>query len=120
VVRGTSHGNRLGARPNQIGVEYESFTGYPHNALEFNVPEDHLHPTQKPAALFEYLIKTYTNEGEVVLDNCSGSGTTAIAALNSGRKFICIEKDDKYHAIGVNRVKERHEANQPSKEKVMA
>jgi site-specific DNA-methyltransferase (adenine-specific) len=65
-----------------------------------------IHPTQKPVALFEYLIKTYTNEGEVVLDNCSGSGTTAIAALNTGRKYICIEKDDKYHAIGVNRVKE--------------
>lgn len=53
-----------------------------------------IHPTQKPVALFEYLIKTYTNEGELVLDNCSGSGTTAIACMNANRRFICIERDE--------------------------
>ena len=53
-------------------------------------------PTQKPIALFEYLIKTYTNEGDLVLDNCIGSGTTAIAALNTGRFFIGIEKEQQY------------------------
>lgn len=65
-----------------------------------------LHPTQKPVALFEYLIKTYTNEGETVLDNCSGSGTTAIAAERTGRRWICIEKDPDYHAASVKRLEE--------------
>jgi site-specific DNA-methyltransferase (adenine-specific) len=63
-----------------------------------------LHPTQKPVALFEYLIRTYTNEGDTVLDNCSGSGTTAIACINTNRKYICIEKDEKYFEIGKNRI----------------
>ena len=67
-----------------------------------------LHPTQKPVALFEYLIKTYTNEGETVLDNCIGSGTTAIACLNTGRNFIGIEKDAEYHRIACERV-ENHQ-----------
>ena len=63
-----------------------------------------IHPTQKPVALFEYLIKTYTNEGELVLDNCSGSGTTAIACLNSNRHFICIEKDETYYKKSLERI----------------
>ena len=63
-----------------------------------------LHPTQKPVALFEYLIRTYTNEGDTVLDNCAGSFTTAIACLNTNRKYICIEKDEKYFDIGKNRI----------------
>ena len=65
-----------------------------------------LHPTQKPVALFEYLIKTYTNEGETVLDNCIGSGTTAIASLNTGRNFIGIEKDKNYVELARQRYKE--------------
>ena len=78
---------------------------YPKQVLEFGVVERNtLHPTQKPVALFEYLIKTYTNEGEIVLDNCIGSGTTAIAALNTGRFFIGIEKDKHYYEIAVERV----------------
>ena len=64
------------------------------------------HPTQKPVALFEYLIKTYTNEGEIVLDNCIGSGTTAIAAHNTGRKFIGIEKEPKYVEIARKRLEQ--------------
>jgi site-specific DNA-methyltransferase (adenine-specific) len=66
------------------------------------------HPTQKPVALFEYLIKTYTNEGETVLDNCMGSGTTGVACLNTGRNFIGIELDDKYFEIAKERI-ESHE-----------
>ena len=62
------------------------------------------HPTQKPVALFEYLIKTYTNEGELVLDNCSGSGTTAIACMNANRRFICIERDETYHRKSIERL----------------
>lgn len=58
-----------------------------------------LHPTQKPVALFEYLIKTYSNEGETILDNCAGSGTTAIACMNTKRKYILIEKEEKYFDI---------------------
>lgn len=63
-----------------------------------------IHPTQKPVALFEYLIKTYTNEGETVLDNCAGSGTTAIACLNTNRQFIVMEKEPKYYDIILKRV----------------
>ena len=65
------------------------------------------HPTQKPVALMEYLIKTYTNEGETVLDFTAGSFTTGVAAVNTNRKFIGIELDNDYFDIGVNRIKER-------------
>jgi DNA modification methylase len=64
-----------------------------------------LHPTQKPVALFEYLIKTYTNEGETVLDNCMGSGTTAIACINTNRNYIGFEKEEKYYQIIQDRIK---------------
>jgi len=77
---------------------------YPTRILQFN-QERGYHPTQKPVALFEYLIKTYTNEGELVLDNAMGSGTTGIACLNTNRRFIGIEKDDKYFDIAYNRIK---------------
>ena len=66
--------------------------------------KDRLHPTQKPVALFEYLIKTYTNEGDLVLDNCAGSGTTAIACLNTNRQFIVMEKEQKYYDMILKRV----------------
>jgi len=80
--------------------EYEN---YPRNTLYFDC-ERGQHPTQKPVALFEYLIRTYSNENEVVLDNCSGSGTTAIACLNSNRQYICIEKDEAYYKKSLERV----------------
>ena len=76
----------------------------PSSHQKFNV-ERGLHPTQKPIALFEYLIKTYTHEGMTVLDNCAGSGTTAIACENTNRKWICIEKDEKYSDIAKHRIK---------------
>ena len=63
-----------------------------------------LHPTQKPVALFEYLIKTYTNEGDLVLDNCAGSGTTGVACKNPNRDYILIEKDPKYYEIILRRL----------------
>ena len=68
-----------------------------------------LHPTQKPVALFEYLIKTYTNEGETVLDNCAGSGTTAIACLNTNRNYILIEKEKEYIDIINKRIAEHEQ-----------
>ena len=66
-----------------------------------------LHPTQKPVALFEYLIKTYTNEGDLVLDNCAGSFTTAVACNNLKRRWICMEKEEEYCEIGRNRLKQQ-------------
>jgi site-specific DNA-methyltransferase (adenine-specific) len=72
--------------------------------------QSRVHPTQKPVALLEYLIKTYTNEGETVLDNCMGSGSTAIAALNTNRHFIGIEMDDNYFKIAQDRIN-NHAAN---------
>jgi site-specific DNA-methyltransferase (adenine-specific) len=74
--------------------------------LTFKVVERTVHPTQKPVDLLEYLIRTYTNDGEIVLDNCMGSGSTGVACLNTNRKFIGIELDDKYFEIAENRIKE--------------
>lgn len=82
---------------------------FPLTVLEFQRDKDKIHPTQKPVALFEYLIKTYTNEGETVLDNCMGSGTTAIACLNTNRNFIGFEKDETYWKLATERIeKHRH------------
>ena len=79
---------------------------YPRMVIEFKKDDGiRLHPTQKPVALFEYLIKTYTNEGETVLDNCIGSGTTAIACKNTNRFFIGFEKDEHYFNIANQRIK---------------
>jgi len=78
---------------------------YPASVLYFNRDENALHPTQKPVALFEYLIKTYTNEGDLVLDNCAGSGTTGVACKNLNRNFILIEKEKEYIEIINNRLK---------------
>jgi len=74
------------------------------SSVQFFKRETGLHPTQKPLELMEYLIKTYTNEGETVLDNCMGSGTTGVACVKTGRHFIGIEKDEKYFKIAVSRV----------------
>ena len=80
---------------------------YPTSILRFNTDKSKSqHPTQKPVALFEYLIKTYTNEGDLVLDNCIGSGTTAIACINTKRNFIGIELEQKYVEIANKRIKE--------------
>ena len=83
----------------------QEFTNYPKNVLKFELDEkSKLHPTQKPVPLLEYLVKTYTNEGDLVLDNCAGSGTTAIACLNTNRQFIVMEKEQKYYDIILKRV----------------
>ena len=78
---------------------------YPRSIQAFK-RETGLHPTQKPVALMEYLIRTYTNEGETVLDNCMGSGTTGVACMNTGRRFIGIEMDSGYFQIAQNRIME--------------
>ena len=79
---------------------------YPVDIISFNNDAEKLHPTQKPIKLVEYLIQTYSNEGDVVLDNCIGSGTTAIAAYNANRHFVGFEKDVEYFKIAEKRVKE--------------
>ncbi len=82
-------------------------TYYPKSILDFSIAsntDSGLHPTQKPVALMEYMIRTYTQPGQVVLDNCMGSGTTGVACANTGREFIGIEQDDKYFAIASERI----------------
>ena len=83
----------------------------PINVLEFNtVEKNKMHPTQKPTDLLEYLIKTYTNTNETVLDNCMGSGSTGVACLNTNRNFIGIEKDDEYFKIAEDRINKAKES----------
>ena len=89
-----------------IGSDEVRYEKYPLNILTFKRDKTGLHPTQKPVALLEYLIKTYTNEGETVLDNCMGSGSTGVACVNTNRNFIGIELDDKYFKIAKQRISE--------------
>lgn len=84
---------------------------YPLSVINFNSVEKTIHPTQKPVELFEYLIKTYTNEGELVLDNCMGSFTTAIACIKTNRNFIGFEIEEKYIKLGNKRLEEHKKTN---------
>lgn len=91
--------NILGNRPKRVPTTNHG-TRYPKSVQLFKQGNNKtLHPTQKPLALFEYLIKTYTNPNDVVLDNCAGSGTTGVAAQNLGREYVLIEQDEKYFNI---------------------
>ena len=83
----------------------------PLSILSFPRDGSRIHPTQKPVALLEWLIKTYTNEGETVLDNCMGSGSTGVAAVNTGRSFIGVELDDKYFQIASERIRDAERAS---------
>jgi site-specific DNA-methyltransferase (adenine-specific) len=103
-----SHSSLTGPRPNQVGRVYTAQTGFPHTVLHFDKEETHLHPTQKPVALMEYLVRTYTNEGMVVLDNCMGSGTTGVACANTGRRFIGMEMNADYFDIACDRVEKAY------------
>lgn len=87
---------------------YDSTERYPKSVLKFATDKQKasLHPTQKPLALMEYLIATYSNEGEIVLDNCAGSGTTGLAAKNLNRNYIMIENDETNYKTCINRVGE--------------
>ena len=103
--RSKRHNASKGPRPSDVDGHIQEYENYPNTILEFANPNTNsLHKTQKPVALFSYLIKTYSNEGNVILDNCIGSGTTAISALETGRQFIGIEKDKEYHRVAVERV----------------
>ena len=96
---------------------YSNKKRHPKNVLTFNNrarelnSSQRVHPTQKPVALFEYLIKTYTNEGETVLDNCMGSGTTAVACLNTNRNYIGFELDKNYYKVILDRIEKHKEEN---------
>jgi site-specific DNA-methyltransferase (adenine-specific) len=103
-----------GDKPNnhKLGVISESETinngfRYPSTIQFFQQKwrrQDQLHSTQKPIELIEWLIKSYSNEGDIILDNCAGSSTTAIAAINTNRNWIMIEKDEKYYDLSVKRI----------------
>lgn len=102
MKRSTGNGNYDEKNiPNQ---SIQKFTNYPTSVLKFN-QEKGLHPTQKPVALFEYLIKTYSNEGDLILDNCIGSGTTAISSIKSKRNFIGFEKDKDIFTLAEERIR---------------
>lgn len=86
-------------------AEYsQKFTNYPNELIEFDIEYDTIHETQKPVKLIEYLIQTYSNEGDTVLDNTMGSGTTGIGCVNTNRKFIGIELDEKYFKLSKSRI----------------
>lgn len=114
VSSGRSSSNYGAIRQTESGKYTQRQTGYPRSVLQIASEGKTIHPTQKPVALMEYLIKTYTNESDLVLDNCMGSGTTGVACINTNRRFIGIEKDEKYFEIASNRINEalsNHEAN---------
>ena len=99
-------GEDIYGKEKEFGISHMS--NFPKQIIEFSNPsgKGQLHPTQKPVALLEYLVKTYTNEGDVVLDNCMGSGSTGVACVNLHRKFIGVEQDKKYFEIAKTRIKE--------------
>jgi len=104
--RGSNSGKKSETTNNCFSENKQYTHYYPKNIIEFSNADqtNKLHPTQKPVALLEYLIKTYTNEGETVLDNCMGSGSTGVAALSLNRKFIGIELDTTYCGIAKQRI----------------
>lgn len=101
IRKGRDNGSNYGDSAKDALQEYQN---YPQSILPISSEGKGFHPTQKPVALFEYLIKTYTNENELVLDNTAGSGTTAIAAINANRKWVCIEKETEYYDKAINRI----------------
>lgn len=114
LIKGTYNNSRPSKELKKCDTPYgatrihgvSEYTNYPHEIIVFSKPNDvkRLHPTQKPVALLEYLIKTYTNEGETVLDFTMGSGSTGVACINTNRNFIGIELDQKYYNIARSRL----------------
>ncbi len=95
-----------GVQTKEVHVKNDTGLRYPRTVLYFKTAESEgkHHPTQKPISLYEYLIRTYSNEGNTVLDPCMGSGTTGVACVNTNRNFIGIEKDEKYFNIAKDRI----------------
>jgi site-specific DNA-methyltransferase (adenine-specific) len=131
-VKKKNNAKRLGKflhQPEHMGAgnkllhetEYEQkYTNYPSEILEFGLDKGSIHPTQKPVALMEYLIHTYSNEGETVLDNCMGSGTTGVACVNTNRNFIGIEMDSEYYSASCERIRGTVPVEEPAQSTVMA
>lgn len=95
-------------------TEYkQSFTNYPTEIIEFDIEYDTIHETQKPVPLIEFLIKTYSNEENMVLDNTMGSGTTGIGCINTNRQFMGIELEDKYFVLSKSRLEEAIKKKEP-------
>lgn len=117
VTKNFNAGGVVGERPNQIGKQYEAFTGFPTDVLEFKsiTGKSCLHPTQKPVDLLEYLIRTYTNENDLVLDFTMGSGSTGVACINTNRKFIGVEINEKYFNIAKDRIEAATLSNKQKK-----
>jgi site-specific DNA-methyltransferase (adenine-specific) len=118
MTEGHPYSQKRGRRSDNYGfdskpeiVTINSGSRYPKTVIRFDRERIKLHPTQKPVSLFEYLIRTYTNEGDTVLDNAIGSGTTAIACINTGRRYLGFEKDTRYFQIAQDRIK-AHTAQQ--------
>lgn len=104
--KGSGSGDTIYKRSGLCDKEYTSqYTNYPRQTIRLPKESKTVHPTQKPVALLEYLIKTYTDPGDIVLDCCMGSGTTAIACHNTGRRFIGFELDPKYFATAQERIR---------------
>ncbi len=101
---GTRFGTMAGKRPSHQETTISEYTNYPCDVLEFASESNPMHPTAKPIPLIEYLIRTYSNEGDTILDNTMGSGTTGIAAVRAKRNFIGIELDPKYFEIAKSRI----------------
>ena len=99
-------GSIAGKRPSHKERFVTEFENYPTMILEFPIDKGVSHPTAKPVALIEYLIKTYSNEGDLILDNCMGSGSCGVAAVNANRRFIGIELDENYFNIAKQRIDE--------------
>lgn len=110
--QGKTETTNYGQQDRRDGGYFQENGGYPSDILEIKSQSTRniVHPTQKPVELFEYFIKTYTNEGDLVLDNCAGSFTTAVAAINTKRNWICIEKEANYCEIGQKRIQEATDA----------
>lgn len=117
MVQGVPYDKGVAHRPTEvyreqkgeIHVKNENGLRYPRSVQYFKTAESEgkvYHPTQKPIKMFEWLIKTYSNEGDIVLDNCLGSGTTVIAAIRTNRKYIGIEISEEYYNISNERVQE--------------
>lgn len=101
-----SHLSKLRNKP----TKKNTGTRYPKSIIKFNRATNTIHATQKPIPLFEYLIKTYTNEGDLVLDNCMGSGTTAVACINTNRNYIGFEKDPTFYKKSLERINDVNKA----------
>lgn len=110
VKEGSHSGKTMGSktgrssRPNQVGREYIAYSGFPSNVLYYNQVLRGDHPTQKPVDLLSFLIETYSDKGELILDFTMGVGSTGVAASLCGRDFIGIEKDEEYYLIAKNKL----------------